>query len=236
MPRPRAITGEKRAIAPVRRWSPCANPPGRTTASGCPEIGLGVPHEAAPPSRGRRRRRGRSRARSTCRERPTTATCGRRAMSVIAQRRPRRPPRRRDSSQVAVLHHRVGQQAAAHLRDRRLGRSSIVGRRTRSAAASRCAPSETPSRTRASGGRRRSSGPRDRRCRPQRDVDLRRPAQSSAPAGAGEALVRGDVAIAGAGDHLVGQRRRRRLLVPAGGGDEVAHELLVEARRARPGA
>ena len=40
------------------------------------------------------------------------------------------------------------------------------------------------------------------------------------------------VARRGAGHDIVGQRRRRRLTVPARGLDPVAHDLLVEARRA----
>ena len=192
---------------------------------------------AAPPSRGPLRRRARSRARSTSRERrrPQRAGGGQDRHGVAASSAICSSAR---SSQLGRLHHRVGEQAAAHLVDRRP--RPRRGRRPRT----RCACS-LPLRTsldrrdsRASAAPIRSSGPPGRRS-PVGAQRGPRPASArlrpSVPRPAGEPLVGGDVALARAGDDLVRQRRRGRLLVPAGVRDEVAHELLVEARRARPG-
>src|SRR5215211_1594536 len=93
-------------------------------------------------------------------------------------------------------------------------------------------------RSRARGAPARRPGPVDRGCpssggsTPVPSSGALQPCLERLP---GDALVGVDVQLAGARDHVVGERRGRRRLVPARARGPVAHVLLVEARLAVAG-
>ncbi len=100
------------------------------------------------------------------------------------------------SSQVADLHHRVGEQAAAHVVDSRLGAGVVIGLE-RDAQRLAAADLARPTRSRASAARSRWSGPPGRRCPAAGDMHVGdASALGSRPAPAGQPLVGGDVALA----------------------------------------
>src|ERR687895_863880 len=125
------MSGEKRAIAPVRRWSPCAKPPGRTTASAGPSESVACHTRRAShpmtscatcaksrslqvPGKTATATSGRPRSMVTVRTPSWQSLLG--ALLLVGAQVPGRG-----------LHHRVGEQAPAHLVHGPLG-GPVIGR------------------------------------------------------------------------------------------------------------